>query len=409
VIAPIIRDSAGIRIVNNSQGLWRGGEEWTIDEVPLADIGGGPARSHALTRADHAVRLRNGTIVILDRGDAGAELRAYRGYGGAAAIWTKSGQGPGELRSPRAILQDHDGGVAVSHREDVWIGFDTGGRYTGQLIAESKQSFSYSVSRDRQLPPGVSMADIWSGRVPAPPPDPAQVAINSARMTGLIVVIGPLSDGTWLGRQQMNSTLVLGIVDKRDQVGVRLDANRNVIDSLGEFFISAVSTRMPEPAGALRHHGHLLTAGRQIIQATSHDAEYRVYRLDGSLATIVRHPLAPTSLHHGTVTDSSSQSPRLPVYGNMLVDVDCNVWRQEYSAPGTGPSDRWTVFDSTGLMLGNVGTPGGIDRVLQVGSDYLLAHANDGDDVPHIKLFPLRKPNVVTPDRAHNCQPPWSH
>ena len=67
--AAIVRDSAGARIVESTGPLWRRGQQWTIDERPLLDIGGNSADPHYdLLQITDAVRLGDGRIVVMNDG-----------------------------------------------------------------------------------------------------------------------------------------------------------------------------------------------------------------------------------------------------------------------------------------------------------------------------------------------------
>ena len=64
---PAVRDSAGIRIVENERPAWRGGEGWTVAADPLLDLGvaeGDPRYQFGVV--GDAVRLGDGTLVVAD-------------------------------------------------------------------------------------------------------------------------------------------------------------------------------------------------------------------------------------------------------------------------------------------------------------------------------------------------------
>ncbi len=59
---PIVRDSMGIRIVENSAPQWQQGQAWRLNPQPLVDIGGGDTEEDQLFRVLAAVRLTDGRI-----------------------------------------------------------------------------------------------------------------------------------------------------------------------------------------------------------------------------------------------------------------------------------------------------------------------------------------------------------
>lgn len=74
--APVVRDSAGITIVENSAPAWRPGEGWRIAAEPEVEIGVLEGEApYQLYRVRDAVRLPDGRIVIANGGSN--ELRYF--------------------------------------------------------------------------------------------------------------------------------------------------------------------------------------------------------------------------------------------------------------------------------------------------------------------------------------------
>ena len=49
---------------------------------------------------------------------------------------------------------------------------------------------------------------------------------------------------------------------------------------------------------------------------------------------------------------------------------------------------RWAVFDSTGVLLGDVDLPVGLDPK-HIGTDFILGVWHDAFDVEHVQLYDL--------------------
>lgn len=88
-----------------------------------------------------------------------------------------------------------------------------------------------------------------------------------------------------------------------------------------------------------------------------------------------------------------------PSYSNLRVDDAGNTWICECSdrlvlykkmrnAPDGG---LWTVFDSTGVMLGTVNIPVGL-LVQRLGAEEVGGVWRDQDDVPSVRIFRIRRP-----------------
>lgn len=112
--APVVRDSAGITIVENSAPTWHPGEEWTVVAEPEVEIGvlDGEA-PYQLYRVAGAVRLSDGRIVIANGGSN--ELRYFAPDGRHVRSVGREGDGPGEFRFIGRILRLPGDSVLVSN------------------------------------------------------------------------------------------------------------------------------------------------------------------------------------------------------------------------------------------------------------------------------------------------------
>ena len=74
----------------------------------------------------------------------------------------------------------------------------------------------------------------------------------------------------------------------------------------------------------------------------------------------------------------------------MYVDVTGHLWVQEYRWR-EGEAARWSVFGLDGQWLGQVHFPAGF-RAHDIGEDYVLGVWEDPDEVEHVQLYELIKP-----------------
>lgn len=94
-VAAVVRDSAGITIVENSDPAWAPGASWTVDTAALVTIGGDELDPlYDLGQVTGALRLSDGRIVVAN--GATSEIRWYDGEGQHLATAGRKGQGPGE-------------------------------------------------------------------------------------------------------------------------------------------------------------------------------------------------------------------------------------------------------------------------------------------------------------------------
>jgi len=82
-----------------------------------------------------------------------------------------------------------------------------------------------------------------------------------------------------------------------------------------------------------------------------------------------------------------------PAYRDLMVDSEGNLWVEAYRKPdesrlGGNDEARWTVFDPTGRMLGDMLMPEGLD-IYQIGTDFVLGRWTDDLDVQHAVVYEL--------------------
>ncbi|MFW6201407.1 MAG: hypothetical protein ACOC8B_02435 [Gemmatimonadota bacterium] len=94
----VVRDSAGVAIVEIRETAWETADEWRLEPEPSVAIGvvdGGP-EAYQLFRVTDAVRFPGDTVVVANSGTA--ELRYYDAEGRYVRSVGGSGEGPGEYR-----------------------------------------------------------------------------------------------------------------------------------------------------------------------------------------------------------------------------------------------------------------------------------------------------------------------
>ena len=159
--------------------------------------------------------------------------------------------------------------------------------------------------------------------------------------------------------------------------------------------------------------------------AENHAYHIWKYRLDGRLEMIVRRNVQPVPVREEHVRTlltialerESDPEARLvkeralrealpqtlpalgprstewgpPVTSAIRIDAIGNLWVLEYRVPGSDRLPRWCVFDSGGILLGEVEYPVGFVP-LDIGPDYVLGVWRDADDVEHVRMYELVKP-----------------
>ena len=79
-----------------------------------------------------------------------------------------------------------------------------------------------------------------------------------------------------------------------------------------------------------------------------------------------------------------------PAFSAIVVDTEGAVWVEDYRRSAAG-SARWTVFSPDGALVAQVTTPLELE-VYEIGPDYVLGLWRDADDVEHVRMYELVKP-----------------
>jgi hypothetical protein len=370
-----VRDSAGIRIVENSRAAWNEAERWTIAAQPTVDIGGGDAAgAHLLHQVYSARRFVDGRIAVPN--GATADVRIFDSAGRHLSTIGRRGQGPGEFRAPWRIMEGPGDTIVV---------LDIGRGFRFNLFAPDGsfvRSFTTPVSR------------------------------QGAEGT---VLIGWFADGSSLVRRhELESREPTGLAPVRSYISLfRLGPDGTMLDSLGRF-----PYQTSVPGGYVwGPRAHEAVHDSTVYFGTAESYEIRRYSMRGELRGIVRRsrPNAATTAADIKAFQEESRrtipaegndpsrravleqrlagmrfAPTFPAYYYLQVDQPGNLWVQEYSTL-IGEGRVWSVFDTADVYLGDIELPERF-RVFQIGDDWVLGQWRDADEVEHLRLYRIMKP-----------------
>jgi hypothetical protein len=372
--APVVRDSAGVIIVENSGPTWQEGEAWHVSSEPRVDIGvsdGDPNYQLFLARA--SLRLHDGRIVVANRGSH--DLKWYDEYGTFIRAAGGKGGGPGEFEDLRWMgVLPGDSVITYDTRQKRFSVFDPQGSFARSGAIRGPLYFAHSVLDD-----GSVLMYRWSN-------------MENGVARRFTTIIRFADDGTLLDT-------IVTVPGAEMEADVRPG---------------------PEPGTALgmirnllfAHEAVIAPSGPLVYVGTQDRYEIDAWDWTGALVASVRVPGDPRPVTDDWVDahieeaiadveeDQRSQrrasleeTPHVetfPAHGRILVDVEGNLWVQDYLLPGeTRP--RWTVFDTKHRMLGTVDMPMGL-VVRQIGSDFVLGWWEDELGVEHVRLHDLIRP-----------------
>jgi hypothetical protein len=367
---PIVRDSAGIRIVESVSPRWQEDEEWRISAEPVLDIGGGERDEDQLFRVRASVRLSDGRIVIADGGTN--QIRFYSPDGVFLSASGRSGEGPGEFGALRGLWR---------------LGGDS--LLAGDLFYNPRLSLFDSTGR----------------------------FVRTVTMDATVQVIGVFEDGSMLAWGSPRMEGDLAGLQRYDLPLYRVPSEGGPANHLGDFRGSEVFQYVVENAVSVygpffARKTYYRAAGVSLYVAETDSYEFRLHDTDGVLRTIVRRAFTPLPVtrddlareRESKLARASDENRRrrweriyrdmpvpstMPAYEDIHIDDLLNVWVLEYNQPGRDDV-RWTVFDSTGTMLGEVKGHAGFTP-FHIGPDHMVGLWRDALDVEHVRVYELIK------------------
>ena len=387
----IVRDSAGVTIVENTAPVWRDDPAWSVGAEPVLEIGiADGAFEYQLAGVSDAARFADGRVAVANGGSG--EIRIYGADGRWLASLGRPGGGPGEFQ----VL----GGVLVLPGDSV-LGFDGAAR------------------RLTLFTPAGTLAST----IPIEPP------LMAPRSD-----VSQLDDGSlvWVSSGADAEARPVGTVYRPRSQLLRYRRADAVLDTIGTFpghevaiarIGDAVVPGVPLLGRRIVHTTH----GARVYVGLQERFEIGVYAPDGALRQVIRAPADDLAVTPSLVEDfrrrilerargedpmmvpalesylkAAPAAPGRPAHGSLHVDAAGNLWVAEDNPLPIGGSEptRYTVFDGQGRMLGPVTLPERF-RLFEIGGDYVLGAWQDELDVEYVRVYPLRR---AAPDEELQVQ-----
>jgi hypothetical protein len=368
-----VTDSAGIQIVTSHAPRWSSEQVWHVSERPTLSIGEVDGPPERLFGSIVAVGwLSDGRIFVADQ--QAREFRFFSAHGEYVETVGRYGNGPGEFR-----------GIGLVER------------YRG----DSMYVYDYYLRRVSVVGPEPSF--VRSFRIPL--------------VEGNFHVGGALADG-WFVQYSPEPHRVAGgpgiVPDTSLIIAVSPDGSR--ADTIGAFEFTQVHLG---PSGStlplyLQPVGTLAATGDHIVWTEGGDFEYLEAGGDGTVRRIVRKEHEPVAVTDDIIAEFKAWELRrlgeeraapslvarlrrameegeyyhqLPATSEIKIDVLGNVWVGRYHFSGAATLE-WEVFDPTGVWLGTVETPPGLE-VHQIGRERIIGVEKDELGVPFVHVHRL--------------------
>jgi len=377
----VVRDSAGITIVESRSTLWEVGDEWTIAPQPSLVIGvleGDP--EYRLFDVGGALRLDDGRLVIANAGTQ--QLRFYDAAGVFLHAVGGQGDGPGEFQ---------DIGWLEPLGPDTLATYD----YRARRISLFDHQGTFLSSASPQPPEGEA-SPLFVGYMR----DGSLLAVS-------LIAVSPATESGF---------------HRNAQLLIRYRPDGTFIDSVGRFpgretYVKVEDGRVTASALPLGRRSAYAATEEGVYVGGADRAEFGLFGRDGRLLRVVRWDQPPMRVTAGMIEEIKRERTerwvelnldaefraqleamqeempwpdRLPAYARFLLDADRNLWVEHFATP-IDTSSRWSVFGPDGVLLGEVAPPSGV-RIFQIGSDFILGVGRDEMDVEQVRVYPLEKP-----------------
>jgi len=345
--------------------------EWTIDSVPLLEIGTRDGPGETQFAAVYGVRrLRDSSIVVVD--GATPAVRVFNARGAYVRTIGRRGDGPGEYRKPRWIAESDSGGLFV---------YDAFAEAVGRLIHYDR-----------------SGAVLWSETLHALPDATPSTPSRLLRDETLLLT-GPVRD-TYRNRpdglpvQGMDGVVVWRRGEPARtlrRVPGQIVTRKNLAWSDGGMV--AFSDSLIYSANAYRYaiavhaldgsqRDSIVRADYPVVRTTRERidlmmAEARAY-LD-TVADPAKRQALETQFAAMTFPDT------FPLIARMLTDEVGQLWVQLVE------QRSWSVYAPDGTHIADMPPLYARFTIRQIEADQVIGVWRDADDVPLVRIHRLRK------------------
>jgi hypothetical protein len=387
----VVRDSAGIRIVESSAPLLSSTSGWAIAPTPALEIGANEQDStQNLNDVAGALRLSDGRIVVAN--GAAPVVRWYDSTGAFLHGTGRYGQGPGEFDSGEGSAWVYalwplagDSVATWEHPRRRMYVYDPAGRYVRAVVID--------------LPPNMDemswpqAAGLMGGGVLAYVSDrpPSDQPLGELRRDSLSFVhFHP--DGKFAREIARRPGWVRFMVERRT-------GGRTIRGRVAQPFAPVFAAWTQ---GALFYYG----------SADRH--EIAVFDTTGALRTLIRRslprqPVTKDAIDRfvenrlaslGNTPDRRRQAEEdlkaipfpdsFPAYRNFRVDREGVLWVQAYVPTGSATSVTWSTFDREGRWITDIQLPAAW-QITDIGRDYIVAVETNELDVEQVRTYRLRR------------------
>jgi hypothetical protein len=358
--APRIRDSSGVRIVENPARL-TAPIAFKLGDKPSFDVGGlesDPANEiNSRQGYFKGIRLSNGHVAVIDQ----SRIHLFDAVGKRLRISGREGSGPGEFRQVQSLCRTLGDTILVAQ-----------GRWPVSILDRTGAFVANSPYGENGYAEGQFCFDDGTYFVMSMLPGDYREA-RTMRLT----------------RLKLDGAVANRVADVVYPAFDPLLSNEPAIRAWGQKLYFG---------NGLTHDIHVFTAGGRLSG---------IIRTSDSLRPITpdeREKLQPTAYRAGSTEaerkadaariQAASKTKNWPTHKRMFVDLSGRLWVEDWAPFSATGGGAWTAFDVDGRLLGRLVIPGAPSRekavyVVQFGRDEVFLRRFDDDGAIHLTAYPL--------------------
>jgi hypothetical protein len=394
--APLVTDSAGVRIVHNTISQFeRDGRAWHVTAEPRVVIGS-PAGDEAylFDRIMGVERLSDSRWAVADMGSS--QIRYYDAGGRHLNSVGRAGEGPGEFRQVMGMFLLAGDTLAIEDSRSRVHLLDGAGNFVGMITSRS------SLMEARTRPVGAfSDGTLLVGTFSATPQrltEPHAMTLSYSRShferDGAHGVRMAMLDtiGTWESRR-----MVPGWRGWAQPIQFDVPILTQLMsDGIVAGDPATYALRLHGPDGALRT---IVRREWTPVAVTEQDVETAQARFIDMLGEDDGRVPPSMLQQQADIAATWLIAEHMPAFRAIAVDVADNIWLRNYVPnevtigdwrPSPAGPTRWTVFSRDGILLGEVELPARFAPQV-FGEDYVAGVYRDDVHVEYVHVYGIEK------------------